>query len=114
MINYLMSVGVPMDFKFSDFFNNAKTSLQTIGGAFISFLGLVMIVVAGWQIAKGLIGHGKTQTNWFICIGLLIVGGLFMVGGISWLTTLANNVGGAVQGLGEGKPIEMILPWFLT
>ncbi len=110
MVNSLAIIGTPVAFSFTEFFNNAKSSLSTIGGAFISLLGLVMIVVAGWQIAKGLIGHGKVQTNWFICVGLLIVGGLFMVGGIVWLTQLAENVGGAVEGLGNGEVINAILP----
>lgn len=101
----LAAIGVPM-FSFTEFFRNAQTSLQNIGGAFITFLGLVMIVVAGWQAAKGLIGHGKVQTNWFVVVGLLLAGGLFMVGGIVWLTNLANNVGGAVQGLGNGQVIN--------
>lgn len=98
------------DFSFEKFFTTSTNSLSTIGGAFIVLLGLVMIVVAGWQIAKGLIGHGKAQTNWFIVIGLLLAGGIFMAGGISWLTSLAKGVGNAAQGLGEGKEINTILP----
>lgn len=109
MINNLVNVGVPM-FSFTDFFKNAQLSLSTIGGAFISFMGLVMVVVAGWQIAKGLIGHGKTQTNWFITIGLLLAGGLFLAGGLTWLTGVSNNIGEAAKGLGEGTTIASILP----
>ena len=102
-------MSMPM-FSFTQFFDNIRESASKIGGAFVMALGIIMIIVAGWQIAKGLIGHGKTQTNWFIVIALMIVGGIFLGGGITMLTTLSQNLGDAAQGLGEGQIIDQILP----
>ena len=108
----LRLTSLPM-FSFTQLFEAAKESVGQIGGAFISLLGLVMIVVAGWQIGKGLISPQKAQTNWFMVIGLLIVGGLFLVGGIGILGIVANNMGDAVQGLGNGQAINQILPYIM-
>lgn len=103
-------VSVPL-FSFTEFFTNATTSAKTIGGAFITFLGAIMVVVSGYQIAKALIGHGKVQTNWFVTIALLIVGGVFLFGGITMLVDLSQNLGEAVEGLGNGQVINQILPF---
>ena len=117
MNSIVMSVmtSLPMagsGFSFSGFFNNARLSLQTIGQAFIMLLGLVMIVVAGWQIAKGLISPQKAQTNWFMVIALLIVGGIFVATtGLNFLQSVGENAGQAIQGLGNGQQISQILPW---
>lgn len=119
MIPSVLSIipNLPMDgdgFSFKGLFDNAKESLMTIGGAFIGLVGLVMIVVAIFQIAKALISPNKGQANWVMTIALLLVGGIFVVGSLSVIVNIAQDMGSAVQGLGEGEVINQIVPFLFN
>ena len=95
----------------SKFFENSQSTVKSVGGMFIILLGIVMIVVAGYNIGKALIMHGKTQTNWFITILLLLVGGAFAVGGYDLLAGIAQGMGSDVKDMGEeGGGINFIIP----
>lgn len=84
------------------FFENVVQAVQRWGGMFIVLLGVIMIIVAVYQAAKGLISHGKTQTNWFITATLLILGGALAVGGWSWVYSLARGGQITLNQLGGG------------
>lgn len=93
-----------------NFLQNATKTLQTWGNYFIILLGVVMVVWAAWLIGKGLMTHGKGQpTNWFMAIGLLILGGAFMVGGFSWVSGIASSGKQTIDDLGTGTTILPML-----
>lgn len=84
------------------FLQNAANTLKQWGGYLIVLIGVVMIIVGIYQIAKGFISHGKTQTNWFVAIALLILGGALMVGGWSWVAGIASGGKQTIDDLGNG------------
>lgn len=73
------------------FLENAQKALIDWGGALIALIGVVLIIWAGVQIARGLISHGKTQISWPVNIIMLIVGGAFLVGGFTFLSDVASG-----------------------
>jgi hypothetical protein len=86
----------------NNFFANAKTTLYTLGSAFLCVLGVVMIVVAGVKIGKGLMGGQNSQPpNWVMTIVLLLVGGAFAVGGISLISDIASGGQQTIKDLGN-------------
>lgn len=69
----------------------------------IMIVGIVMVCAGVIQVAKNLISHGKTQTNWIVTIALIVIGGiLMMTGGFKVIsdftkdsqTTLENTLNG--------------------
>lgn len=87
----------------NNFFANAKSTLYTLGGAFLMVLGVIMIIVAGVKIGKGLMGGQNSQPpNWVMTIVLLIVGGAFAVGGISLISDIASGGQQTIKDLGTG------------
>lgn len=91
------------------FLQNSSTTLQTWGGYFFALVGVIMIIVGIYQIAKGFISHGKTQTNWFIAIALLVIGGALLVGGWSWVAGIAKGGKKTIDDLGNGTG-DTIIP----
>jgi hypothetical protein len=69
-------------------------TLGTWGNIIILILGIAMIIVGVYQLAKALISHGKGQPpNWFIIIGLLLIGGLLIgtsIGGVADMTNVPD------------------------
>lgn len=90
---------------------NAVTTLQKWGKWIVILIGVVMILIGAYQIAKGFISHGKQQTNWVVAILLLIVGGAFMVGGFTWLAGIAQGGKKTIEDLGGGDPGTTIIPF---
>ena len=84
----------------------AGESLSSWGSYGIMFIGVILIIVAAVKIAAGFISHGKGQTNWLICIGMLLVGGFFVGSGYTGLKKLADvgaaNIGNMSNGSGNG------------
>lgn len=94
------------------FLNNTKSTLQSWGSSLIILIGVVMVIVSVYKIASGLISHGKQQTNWAIAIILLIVGGAFMVGGWTFVNTVAQGGGTTINDLGNGTgAAQTIIPF---
>lgn len=82
--------------------NGLNSTLRQWGGLFVVIVGLVMVIVAVIKIAKGLISHGKSQTNWVINIVLFFVGGALCFGG-GWDLIQGISQGGdaTLQQIGE-------------
>lgn len=83
------------------FLQNMTETIKTWGGYFIILIGVVMIIVSVYQIAKGLITHGRGQTNWFVAVFLLILGGAFAVGGYSFVANIASGGKKTIEDLGS-------------
>lgn len=92
---------------------NATTTAQGWGGLFIVFLGVVAIIVAVVLAVKGLISHGKSQTNWLIVIALFIVGGACFAGGWGLVSTIASGGKDTIMELGTGSSSILPMLWTL-
>ena len=57
------------------FLSSFQETLARYGSIAVSIIGVAMVVVAIYQIAKGLMSGGKGQTNWVMTILLLLIGG---------------------------------------
>lgn len=88
---------------------NSKNYAVIIGGGIITLIGVILIIVAGVQIATGLMSHGKKQTNWVIVIVMLIVGGIFTWGGFTKLAEIASGANKTLDELGNPKTTSMII-----
>lgn len=101
---------VPMAWDLGSFLQNSSKTLKQWGGYFIILVGVVMVVASIYQIAKGLISHGKGPgTNWGVAISLLILGGAFMTGGFAFV---ANIAGGGQKTINDlGQVIVPMLPF---
>jgi uncharacterized membrane protein len=100
---------VPMAWDLGSFLQHSTETLKQWGGYLIILIGVVMVIASVYQIAKGLISHGKTQTNWAIAIILLILGGAFMVGGFSFVSNIASGGRKTIEDLGQ-----TILPMLMS
>lgn len=81
---------------------NATSTIRGWGGLFVTLLGVIMIIVAAYQIGKGFITHGKAQTNWVIAILCLVVGGAFLAGGWNLISGIAKGGSKTIEDLGKG------------
>ena len=90
------------------FLQNAKSTIETWGGYLIMLIGVVMVIVAVYQGAKGLISPQKSQTNWGMVAALLIVGGAFSIGGYSWVSNIAEGGKKTIDDLGGGTIVPML------
>ena len=75
---------------------------KAYGSGFIILLGIIMIAVAAFKIGKGLMTQGKPNAqpiNWFLCLGLLVVGGTMTFGGFNALGGIATSLGETVDDL---------------
>lgn len=76
----------PLTFDITTFGVNLYDMLKKWGNILIIIIGVVMMIVAIWQIAKGLIQHGKAQVSWAVAIALLIIGGALASFGTAGMT----------------------------
>jgi uncharacterized membrane protein len=99
MMNLL---SMPMTWDLGSFLQHSTETLKQWGGYLIILIGVVMVIASVYQIAKGLISHGKTQVSWPVAIILLILGGAFMVGGFSFVADIASGGKQTIEDLGNG------------
>ena len=70
----------------------------------ILVIGVVMVGVGIYQIAKNLISGGKGQTNWVTTFLLIIIGGTFMVtSGWDFVKNFASGSGSTLSNMGQGQ-----------
>lgn len=89
-----------------NFLTNTNSTLRTWGGIIVSIIGVVMVIVAIFNIGKGLMGGGRGQVNWVLNIILFLVGGALAFGG-GWGLVESASKGGSdtLNQLGTGQAI---------
>ena len=102
------AISIPMAWDLGSFLQNATETIKQWGGYIIVLIGVVMVIVAVFKIASGLISHGKTQVSWPVAIILLILGGAFMVGGFTFVSNIASGGKKTIEDLGKQTIIPMI------
>ncbi len=84
--------------------NNVKNALANWGAVIVTIVGLVMVIVAVVQLAKGLIQGQRGQTNWVMVIILFFVGGaLAFSGGWSIVQKISDGGSATLNELGGGE-----------
>lgn len=86
-----------------NFLKNAFQKLKGWGGILVTIIGIVMLVAGIYQVAKGLISHGKTQVSWPIAIILILLGAALAFAGV-WglMSDIGTGAKGTIEALGEG------------
>lgn len=80
------------DWTISNFLNSAQQTIAYYGSILTSLIGVAMVIVGIYQVAKNLISHGKGQNSWVVTFALILVGGALAITG-GW-----NMVGKFAQG----------------
>lgn len=94
---------VLMTWDIRTFLDNLGKTLKDWGSLIVVIIGVVMVIVSAYQIAKGLISHGKSQTNWAVTILLLVIGGALMAsGGWDLLVNVAEGGKTTIENIGNG------------
>lgn len=104
--------GIGNDEKWSlqNLLQNGQTMVKSLGSALLALLGIIMVVVAGVKIAKGLMGgQNSPPPNWIMIIVLLIVGGAFAATGISLISNIASGGAKQIKELGEPTAGSIII-----
>ena len=70
---------------------NARDSIGNVGSIAMTCLGVIMIVVGAFKIAKALMNHGKEQTSWVVNILLIVIGGVLLVSGLGFFTRMSKE-----------------------
>ena len=85
------------------FLQNAAGYLKTIGHYLMILVGVILVIVAVIQIAKGFANGGRGQVNWVMSIACLLVGGLLIFGGWNAATMVASIGGGTIDSIASGE-----------
>ena len=89
------------------FLETAAKDVSNYGYILMTLIGVAMVIVGVFHVAKGLISGGRGQTNWVTTIALIVIGGaLAVTGGWSMVgkfakmgkTTLSNMAVGKSDG----------------
>ena len=98
--------GIAMNWDLGKFFSNLTQKGKEWGGYFIVFLGVILIVIGIFNIVKAFMSQGRGQTNWFMTIAMILVGGFLCAAGVGStafdkMTGLANIGAGTISELGQ-------------
>ena len=96
------------NFDILSFMQNLAGYLKNIGHVFMIVIGVVLVIVAVVQIAKGFASGGRGQVNWVMSIACLLVGGLLIFGGWNTATWIASVGNGTIDQIATGSYAEAI------
>lgn len=103
MISILNALPILGNYSIGSFLNSSQQSLAFYGSIIASIVGVAMVIVGIYQIAKNLISHGKGQTNWVVTIALLLIGGaLAIVGGWRMIGNFASGAKTTLSNMAQG------------
>lgn len=113
MFGFAFPVLADSGWSLTKFLDNAFKTLGTWGKVIITIIGVVMLVAGIYQVAKGLISHGKTQVSWPVAILLILIGGALAFA--SMWDTLKNIGQGSKETIQElGNEGSIFLTWLST
>lgn len=85
------------------FLENSTDYLMIIGGSLLALVGGAAVIWGFVNVMRKLFGgQSGQQIQWFTTILLIIVGGAFLVGGITLALNFASGAGDTVTGFGTG------------
>lgn len=83
------------------FFDNATSSVQTIGGSLLALVGISAVVVGAVFLVKKLWSE-QDRTSWFKIVALILIGGALAFTGISMVLNFARGGQKTIDDLGSG------------
>lgn len=99
----VQTMGNGSNWSVTNFLNNVNSQLRSWGGVIVAIIGVIMVIVAIWNIGKGLMGGGRGQVNWVLNIILFLVGGaLAFTGGWGLVESIADGGASTLNELGGG------------
>lgn len=104
MLAVIPKIMLATNWELNTFLNKLGKTMQVWGQLIMIILGVAMLIAAAFFIAKGLMSQGRGQTNWALVILLLVIGGVFLAGGLGGWNTfvdISNGMNNTVQGLGQ-------------
>lgn len=105
--NLLNLKTITMDWSLESFLVNLIDKLKLWGSGLIMLLGVCMMIVAVWQIGKGFMSQ-RSQTNWPMSIGCLLIGGMLLSGGYNLVANISKGAGTSIEAIGtEEKKGEL-------
>jgi hypothetical protein len=91
------------------FLTNLNSSLFSWGKIIVVILGVIMVLAGLFQIGKGLMSGGRSQTNWVVAIALFFLGGaLAFSGGWGLVQSVAQGGAQTLNDLGTGQTATSI------
>lgn len=103
----LMAMAAPVlgsGWQISSFLKASQETLAYYGSIVTSIIGVAMVIVGIFQVAKNLISHGKGQTNWVVTFALILVGGaLAIVGGWRMIGNFAEGSKTTLDNMAKGS-----------
>lgn len=86
------------------FLTNFGTTLQKWGSLLFIIIGAVLLIVAIYKTAMGLMTHGKGQpVNWFVILIMFLLGGALLAAGagsFGWVKDIAQGGKKTIEDLG--------------
>lgn len=89
------------------FLGNATEYLKNVGHYIMVFAGVILVIVAVVQIAKGFASGGRGQVNWVMSIACLLVGGMLIFGGWNLATNIASIGADTIMEMGGAEGMEL-------
>lgn len=93
--------GVSGSWDITSFLTNATTTASGWGGLLLGLIGTVAALWGAIRIAYGMMSE-RAQVSYPKMVGLMFVGGLFMVGGWSAIQGIAQGGQKTINDLGNG------------
>lgn len=86
------------------FIGSVQKTLGNWGSIIVSIIGIAMVIVGIYKVAKNLISHGKGQNSWVVAIALILVGGALAISG-GWATvgSLVGTGNATLKDFAEGN-----------
>ena len=92
------------------FLANLRDSLFSWGKIIVVIIGVTMVIVGVFNIAKGLMSGGRGQTNWVLNLALFFIGGaIAFTGGWGLVQAVADGGAKTLNDLGTGQIAESIV-----
>lgn len=97
------------------FLANFGDKLKEWGSLLFIILGVVLLIVAIYKLATGLMSHGKGQpTNWLVILLMFLFGGALVVAGtgsFGWVSDIAAGGKATIDNLGQVILMGTCLPF---
>lgn len=86
------------------FITSVQQTLGNWGSIIVSIIGIAMVIVGIYKVAKNLMSHGKGQNSWVVAIALILVGGALAISG-GWATvgSLVGTANTTLEGFAQGN-----------
>lgn len=78
-------------FNINGILKGAAHSMTTWMRYIVLIIGLVIMGIGIFKLAKSFMNHGKGQTSWALAIICIFVGGALAIGGFKFLTKVASG-----------------------